>query len=180
VASRIEAQSKPLYTIGHGTAPIDEFVAQLQAAGITSLVDVRRFPGSRRNPQYNSDALAQSLLEAGIGYRHDPQLGGRRRPSLDSPNVALRNESFRAYADYMVTSEFHAALTLLLDEAAETPTVIMCSETVWWRCHRRLIADFAELLRERPVVHLISGAKRPHVVTEGVRRDRDDLLYDGG
>ena len=180
MASWIDSPSKRLYTIGHGTAPIEEFVAQLQAAGVSSLVDVRRFPGSRRNPQYNSDALAQSLLDAGIMYRNDPHLGGRRRPSPKSPNVALRNEQFRAYADYMATAEFHAALTQLLEEAAEVPTAIMCSETVWWRCHRRLIADFAELVREWPVMHLISGAQRPHVVTEGVRRDGADVLYDGG
>jgi uncharacterized protein (DUF488 family) len=178
VATGIAPDRQPLYTIGHGTAPIDAFVAQLRGAGITSLVDVRRFPGSRRNPQYGSEALAESLRSVGITYRHDPDLGGRRSVQPESPNRVLRNESFRAYADYMASSEFHAARSRLLDEAAKAPTAVMCSETVWWRCHRRLIADSAVLVADRPVIHLIAGAQRPHVLTEGARRRGDDVIYD--
>lgn len=178
MASGITQLDNPLFTIGHGTAPIDDFIAQLRAGDIASVVDVRRFPGSRRNPQYGSEALAASLEAAGIAYRHDPELGGRRKPDADSVNVALRNPSFRAYADYMTTPEFHAAFARLLDEATLRPTAIMCSETVWWRCHRRLIADAATLLADRSVVHLLAGARKPHVPTEGVRRRDHELVYD--
>lgn len=168
----------PLYTIGHGTAPIEDFIAQLRDAGVSSLVDVRRFPGSRRNPQYGSETLAHALREAGIAYRHDPDLGGRRRASADSPNVGLRHEAFRAYADYMATPPFHAAFATLLDEAAQQPTAIACSETVWWRCHRRLIADATVLLAHRPVLHLLGGARKPHIVTDSALVRGDDVVYE--
>jgi uncharacterized protein (DUF488 family) len=169
-----------LYTIGHGTSPIDDFIAYLQSAGIESLVDIRRFPGSRHNPQYGSEALAASLNGADIAYRNAIDLGGRRRAHVDSPNIALRNEAFRAYADYMMTSEFHDALRELLADAAKRPTAIMCSETVWWRCHRRLVSDAVILLAEHDVRHIVAGKVSPHRLTDGVRKAGDDLVYDEG
>jgi len=169
-----------LFTIGHGTAPIEEFISSLQAAGIEVLVDIRRYPGSRHNPQYGSEPLASALRDAGIEYVYAGDLGGRRRASPDSPNIALRNEAFRAYADYMQTPEFHAAFDTLMVNAADRPTAIMCSETVWWRCHRRLVSDAAVLLANRGVRHIISGKIAPHRLTEGVRRVGGDLLYDEG
>lgn len=166
-----------LYTIGHGTAPIDDFIASLQKFEIEALVDVRRYAGSRRNPQYNSDALEHSLADARIEYRNDVALGGRRKPSPDSTNVGLRNEAFRAYADYMETPEFRIAFDALLAQAQAETTVIMCSETVWWRCHRRLISDAVVLLAGGTVEHIVAGAARPHIPTEGVRREGDRLHY---
>jgi len=169
-----------LYTIGHGTAPIEDFIGWLQSFGIDALVDVRRFAGSRRNPQYNSGELAKSLSDAGIAYRNDVALGGRRKPSPDSRNIGLRNEAFRAYADYMETPEFHEAFEHLLEQARNEQIVIMCSETVWWRCHRRLVSDAAVLLADGEVEHIVAGIARPHIPTEGVRRDGNDLRYGTG
>ena len=166
-----------LYTIGHGTAPIEDFITWLKSFEIEELVDVRRFAGSRRNPQYNSDALAESLRDAGIAYRNDVALGGRRKPNANSRNTGLRNEAFRAYADYMETDEFHVAFARLLEEAETKRVAIMCSETVWWRCHRRLISDAAVLLAAGDVEHIVAGAARPHIPTEGVRREGDNLRY---
>lgn len=171
-----------LLTVGHGTASQDEFAALLPEAGVTALIDVRRLPGSHRFPHFRRAELAGWLPAAGVGYRWEPDLGGFRKPSADSPNVALRNPSFRAYADYMSTDQFHAALDRLLDEAADQMTVIMCSETLWWRCHRRLIADAATLLRGAEVLHLgHDGRLSPHEPTSGVRRGPgDNLRYDSG
>ena len=169
-----------LYTIGHGVAPIDQFITWLQASQIASLVDVRRFAGSRRNPQYNSSELRASLAQAGIAYRNAVELGGRRKPRADSENGGLRNEAFRGYADYMETGEFRSAFAELVGEADTAATVVMCSETLWWRCHRRLIADAVVLLGGRPVTHIVSGKLSPHVPTEGVRPIDDRLRYGTG
>ncbi|MEO9170682.1 MAG: DUF488 domain-containing protein [Candidatus Baltobacteraceae bacterium] len=156
-----------LYTIGHGTSPVDAFLESLRTFAIVSLVDVRRFPGSRHNPQYGSEALAGSLAASGIAYRNAVDLGGRRRANANSENTGLRNEAFRAYADYMETPEFASAFETLVNDAETERTVIMCSETVWWRCHRRLIADAAVLLKNRAVEHIVAGKGRPHILTEG-------------
>jgi len=121
-------------------------------------VDVRRFPGSRRHPQFNSADLATSLSESGIAYRHAPELGGRRTPRRDSRNTAWRHASFRGYADYMETPEFAAALQHLLDDTASRRTAIMCAEAVWWQCHRSLIAD-ALKVRGVEVLHILDGPK---------------------
>jgi uncharacterized protein (DUF488 family) len=143
----------PIYTIGHSTRTAEEFLGLLREHGIGLLVDVRRFPGSRRHPQFGRDALAASLEEAGIAYRHEEALGGRRAgdPSAGpSPNTAWRHAAFRAYADYTATPPFQAALRRLMRDGAERRTVIMCAEAVPWRCHRRLITD-ALLARGIPV-----------------------------
>jgi uncharacterized protein (DUF488 family) len=130
-----------LWTIGHSTLPVDEFLAHLRAHGVSQLVDVRRHAGSRRHPQFNPDALRASLESAGVRYVALPDLGGRRKVRPDSPNTAWRNASFRGYADYMATPEFAAALARVAELAAAAPTAVMCAESLWWRCHRSLIAD---------------------------------------
>jgi uncharacterized protein (DUF488 family) len=144
-------------------------------------VDVRRHPGSRRWPHFARAALEVDLPAGGIAYRWEQRLGGRRSTSAASVNVALRNASFRGYADYMATEPFVVALTGVLDQARESRTAVMCSESVWWRCHRRLVADAALLLHGSDVVHLMDdGRLTAHVTTEGVRRVGTQLRYDAG
>jgi uncharacterized protein (DUF488 family) len=170
-----------LVTVGHGTALAGELAALLTAARIERLVDVRTAPGSRRHPQFRKDAMAEWLVEAGVVYRWEPALGGWRRPDPASVNVALRHPAFRGYADYMRTAQFWAALDRVLEEAAAQPTAVMCSERLWWRCHRRLLADAAVLVRGAEVVHLDhEGRLSPHVLTDGVRREGALLVYDLG
>lgn len=143
-----------VFTIGHSTRSIEELLDLLRQNGVGLLVDVRRFPGSRRHPQFNSEALARSLDDAGIRYRHESDMGGRRTGRADSPNQGWRNTSFRAYADHLDTPEFRAALDRLTADAAANPA-IMCAEAVPWRCHRRLIAD-ALVASGVEVRHIIS------------------------
>jgi uncharacterized protein (DUF488 family) len=170
-----------LLTLGHGTASAEELTALLHGAGVVRLVDVRTAPGSRRHPQVRREAMAGWLAEAGVAYRWEPELGGFRRPSADSVNHALRHPAFRGYADHMRTPPFRAALDRLLAEAAAAPTSVLCSETLWWRCHRRLLADAAVLVRGAEVLHLDHrGRLEPHRPTEGVRRDGELLAYDLG
>jgi len=161
-------EPRTLYTIGHSTRTIEQFVGLLRAHGIELLVDVRRFPGSRRHPHFGSAALAASLAESGIAYAHAEALGGRRdsEAGAASPNTAWRNAAFRAYADYMATPAFRAALDGLIAEANERVTVIMCAEAVPWRCHRRLITD-ALLARGVPVADITGlGAATPARLSE--------------
>lgn len=132
---------KTLWTIGHSNRPLEQFLELLTQHGIEAIADVRRFPGSRRQPQYAQEALAASLSEQDIIYRWIPTLGGRRRPLPNSPNSAWRNLSFRGYADYMATPEFESGLAELRELAAVKRTAVLCAESVWWRCHRALIAD---------------------------------------
>ena len=150
-----------VFTIGHSTRSIDEFLALLREARIEAVVDVRRFPMSRRHPQFNAEALAASLRAAGIGYRHVPALGGRRGKRADgkeSPHTLWREESFRNYADYAETAAFRTALEDLSRLAREQRVAIMCAEAVWWRCHRRLIADHL-LAAGVPVEHILERGK---------------------
>src|SRR5690606_41779283 len=132
---------RPVYTVGHSTRSIEELVALLAEHGITVLVDVRRFPGSRRHPQFGRDSLERSLLTHGIRYVHAPDLGGRRAAQPNSPNTAWRNVGFRGYADYMQTPEFAATLARHEELAQQETEAILCDEAGQWRCHRRLIAD---------------------------------------
>ena len=170
-----------LLTLGHGTASAEELVALLEGAGVERLVDVRTAPGSRRHPHVRREAMAGWLGAAGVAYRWEPELGGFRKADPASVNPALRHPAFRGYADYMRTPPFWAALDRLLAEAAGAPTAAMCSETLWWRCHRRLLADAAVLVRGAEVLHLDHrGRLEPHRPTEGVRRDGDLLAYDLG
>jgi uncharacterized protein (DUF488 family) len=148
-----------LFTVGHSTREADAFVALLRHHGVDLLVDVRRYPGSRRHPHFNREALADHLAAAGIQYRHAPELGGRRdnAPNRDDgPNRGWRNASFRAYADYMATPPFRAALDRLIDESAGHAVVMMCAEAVPWRCHRNLISD-ALVARGVEVRHIVSA-----------------------
>jgi len=170
-----------LYTVGHGTLEPEAFTGLLRASTIDAIVDIRRFPGSRRYPHFAREAMEEWLPSAGLAYRWEESLGGRRRATPDSPNTALRNPSFRAYADYMETTAFRSALDRLLAEADERRTAVMCSESLWWRCHRRLVADAATLLHATSAVHLLhSGKAAPHVPTDGVRVDGESLVYDAG
>jgi uncharacterized protein (DUF488 family) len=169
-----------LFTLGHGTTEAQTLAGRLRAAGIERVVDVRRFPGSRRWPWFGAAEMARWLPEHGIAYVPAPELGGRREPRPDSPHVVLRERGFRGYADYMETAPFRVAFARLLSEAATATTAILCSETLWWRCHRRLIADATVLLGGVPVVHLVGEGQQPHRLTEGVRRVGEELRYDGG
>jgi len=147
-----------LWTIGHSTRTMDEFVQLLKANGICALADVRRFPGSRRLPHFNQEPFAAALADAGIEYAHFPELGGRRRARPDSPNTAWRNEAFRAYADHLMTDEFRAGLERLLEFARRKPTAIMCAEVLWWQCHRGLIADVLKA-KGHEVIHILAAHK---------------------
>lgn len=169
-----------LLTVGHGTLSAEAFTTLLQSAGVDHLVDVRTVPASRRHPHVARDQLSSWLPAAGVGYRWEPRLGGFRRPTPHSPNVALRHPSFRGYADYMASDDFHAALDEVV-AATEGTTALMCAETLWWRCHRRLIADGAELLCHRRVLHLgHDGRLADHRLTDGVRVQGTNLVYDAG
>jgi uncharacterized protein (DUF488 family) len=169
--------SATLYTIGHSTRELGEFMALLDEHRIERIVDVRRYPGSRRHPQFGSEALRRSLEEAGIAYRHALELGGRRRPAADSPNLYWRSDSFRAYADYMMTPEFRRALGVVLGEAELEHTAVMCAEAVPWRCHRNLISDSA--VGAGATVRHIVGLQPPHehTLNEGARVRADGGIW---
>ncbi|MBB2924851.1 DUF488 domain-containing protein [Cellulomonas cellasea] len=200
---------RPLLTFGHGIAGRDKILTVLLGADVGLLVDVRRFPGSRRNPHVARDELARWLPEAGIDYRWEPRLGGRRTvaaassadaaggrgaEAADGPHGPAgavddpgdpwwRVEAFRAYAAHTRTDEFRDGMAALLDDVARGPraTVVMCSETVWWRCHRRLVSDVAVLLHGVPVEHLgHDGRRTPHPPSEGARVTDAGLRYDAG
>ena len=159
-----------IWTIGHSTRTIDEFISLLKENEIKLLGDVRAWPGSKRYPQFNKEALAESLTAHGISYEHFPELGGKRKSKPDSRNTAWRNASFRGYADYMETEQFQKGIERLLDVAEETgPTAIMCAEAVWWRCHRSLIADYLKV-RGVEVLHILGANKlEPHPYTPAAR-----------
>ncbi|MGA8533744.1 MAG: DUF488 domain-containing protein [Candidatus Tumulicola sp.] len=176
------SQTAPhLLTLGHGTATVEELARIIRMASIESLVDVRSVPKSRRHPQFWREEMERWVPDcSGSAYRWEQLLGGFRKVHPDSPNVALRHPSFRAYADYMETDTFALALSELLEQAASSQLAIMCSETLWWRCHRRLISDAALLLHGVPVQHLMHDGKlRPHIPTAGVRTTAEGTLrYD--
>jgi uncharacterized protein (DUF488 family) len=166
-----------MWTIGHSTRPIGEFIGLLLTHGIQVLADVRITPYSRHNPQFHSDALAKSLADAGIQYRHMPALGGRRKTRPDSVNVGWRNESFRGYADYMQTREFGDALEKLIATGRQLPVAIMCAEAVPWRCHRSLISD-ALVGRGWTVRHILPASSlQTHALTSFAKLDEGRLTY---
>ena len=170
-----------LRTVGHGTLAAEAFALLLDGAEVGRVVDVRSFPGSRHNPQFGREAMERWVPEAGFDYSWMRELGGRRRPSAGSKHVALRNDAFRAYADYMETETFVTGVDELLARATEELLAVMCSESVWWRCHRRLIADYLVLVRGVDVSHLMhNGRLSPHAPTAGVRVDGEALVYDVG
>ena len=171
------ADMQTLWTIGHSTRAWDVFVAMLGDAGIGTLVDVRRFAGSRRHPQFSGDVMGAALAEAGIRYVPMPALGGRRTPVADSRNTLWRNASFRAYADYMETASYRAAHEALASLATASPTAVMCAEAVWWQCHRGLISDDFKASGWR-VVHLMApGRTEDHPWTGAARIVEGRLQY---
>jgi uncharacterized protein (DUF488 family) len=177
----VESRVVSLLTLGHGTATQDELAALIRQAEIQSVVDVRTVPKSRRHPHVWREAMeAWVPALSGSSYVWEPALGGFRKGGRNSSNVALRHPSFRAYADYMETAAFAGALDALLAQASRKRVAIMCSETLWWRCHRRLISDAAVLLHDAGVQHLMhDGSRRPHMPTPGVRvTDAGTLRYD--
>jgi uncharacterized protein (DUF488 family) len=169
-----------IWTIGHSTRTIEEFIDALQANGIKLLADVRLLPGSKRYPQFNKEELAKSLKEHGTGYQHFPELGGRRKAKKDSFNSAWRNQSFRGYADHMETAEFASGIARLQEMADRRgPAAIMCAEAVWWKCHRSLIADYLKA-HGVEVIHIIDGRKTEmHPFTSAARIVNGNLEYAG-
>lgn len=166
-----------LYTVGHSTRTTDELIALLAESAVRSLVDVRRFPASRRLPHFNKPELSAALAKAGIGYEHMEALGGRRAARPDSRNTAWRNEGFRGYADYMETAAFRAAADRLASRATATPTAVMCAEAWWVRCHRSLIADFFKAAGWE-VLHIVApGRVEPHPFTSVARVVDGSLTY---
>ena len=167
-----------MFTVGHGRLDRDGLGSLLVSAGVERLVDVRRYPGSRTNPDVKREALAEWLPELGIGYRWVERLGGRRRVDGDSPDSWWQVEQFRAYAAHTRTAEFGSAVGELLGEAAERQVAVMCSESLWWRCHRRLVADVVVLRYDVPVVHLMhDGRLREHQPAAGARLGSDGCVY---
>jgi uncharacterized protein (DUF488 family) len=168
-----------VFTVGHSTRSIDDLIAILDEAGIRRVVDVRAIPASRRHPQFNRASLAVTLPDAGIDYVHMPALGGRRGRSAHGPsrNDLWQIEAFRNYADYAETAEFRAALDALEASARERPTAFMCAEAVWWRCHRRLIADYM-LERGWTVTHLLAQGQRQNgTLTPGAAPQPDGSIW---
>ncbi|HEY9402073.1 MAG TPA: DUF488 domain-containing protein [Pyrinomonadaceae bacterium] len=166
-----------IWTAGHSTRGFDEFMTMLSAYGIEAVADVRRFPASRKYPHFSQEYLSASLSSAGVEYLHIPELGGRRRPRPDSHNTVWRNESFRGYADHMETDGFRSGIESLLETARRKSTAIMCSEAVWWRCHRALIADFLKV-RGVTVEHILSREKSAeHPYTSAARATGGRLTY---
>jgi uncharacterized protein (DUF488 family) len=171
-----------LVTFGHGTAPAERIAELLRSARVTGIIDVRTAPGSRRNPHVARSELERWLPDCGITYRWDKRLGGFRRPSPDSPDVVWRDDGFRGYAGHMRTGPFLAAIDQVVAEAGQRRVAVMCSESVWWRCHRRLLADFVSVARGMPVRHLMhDGRLQEHRPSPGLRlRDDGLLVYDAG
>jgi uncharacterized protein (DUF488 family) len=171
-----------LLTYGHGTESSQRTAATLAGAAVASLVDIRTAPGSRRDPQFARAAMEQWLPAAGIAYRWEKRLGGFRRPGPDSPDAAWREDMFRGYAGHMRSADFPDAIDGVLTEAARRQVAVMCSESVWWRCHRRLVADFVSLARGVEVRHLMhDGRVEEHRLSPGARLRADGLLvYDAG
>jgi uncharacterized protein (DUF488 family) len=169
-----------IFTIGHSTHSLDQFLALLAQHQVEALVDIRRFPGSRKHPQFNRDSLAAALQKAGVEYHWLEDLGGRRSKQRgESPNLGLKNEGFRNYADYMLTREFAEAVKKLLELARLKRTALMCAEGLFWRCHRRLVSD-SLLANGVTVQHIMpTGDLRPHTLTPGAAVDTRRVSYPG-
>lgn len=170
-------QDGTVFTIGHSTLPIEQFIAILNSYGIRHLVDIRTVPRSRHNPQFNGTALDESLKVAGVEYSARPALGGLRHARKDSANAGWRNKSFRGYADYMQTQAFQDALQALIHTSRQERTAIMCAEAVPWRCHRSLVADALNVYGV-PVVEILSdNSYRPHKLTPFARVEGTQITY---
>ncbi len=166
-----------LWTIGHSNVAIDVFLNRLRAHDIALIADVRRFPTSRRHPHFGKTALAAKLGEAGIGYLHLAELGGRRHSRPDSHNTAWRNDAFRGYADYMETPAFRAGIDFLLASARTRATAVLCAELLWWQCHRALIADHLKS-DGHEVLHITAKGVEPHPYTSAARVVNGRLTYE--
>lgn len=176
-AADASATDFPILTIGHSTRTIDDFIALLTAHGVGRLLDVRTVPRSRHNPQFNTDALPDSLAQAGIAYEHVKGLGGFRHARADSPNSGWRNLSFRGYADYMQTAAFADELDALIERAGRERVALMCAEAVPWRCHRSLIAD-ALLVRGVPCAEIVGPTRlQAHRLTSFAQVEGKALSY---
>ena len=172
-------QRLTIFTVGHSTHPIDQFIRLLQSHGVEQVIDIRTIPKSRHNPQFNSEALAAALRAANIRYVHLADLGGLRRARRDSINLGWRNASFRGYADYMQTPEFETGLERAVRLATDRPSTLMCAEAVPWRCHRSLVAD-ALLVRGIRVAHITSHAEpKEHTLTPFARVRGMQITYPG-
>jgi uncharacterized protein (DUF488 family) len=172
-------ESLEVFTVGHSTRGGEEFREILKAHGVQVLIDVRTFPGSRRYPQFNRAELSESLAQAGIEYKHEPRLGGRRAPRPDSHNTAWRNPQFRGYADLMETETFRKGVEDLLEVAGERRVAVMCAEAVWWRCHRGLLADYLKA-KGHTVIHILDEKKtEEHPYTPAARIVDNKLSYRG-
>jgi uncharacterized protein (DUF488 family) len=168
-----------VYTVGHSTRSIEEFVDLLRAHGVERVIDVRSIPRSRHNPQFSRETLSRSLHNRRMRYRHLKVLGGLRHARKDSPNMGWRNASFRGFADYMQTPEFEVALAKLMALARERPSAIMCAEAVPWRCHRSLIAD-ALTVRGVAVRHITSPTRaEPHALRDMAKVEETRITYPG-
>jgi uncharacterized protein (DUF488 family) len=171
-------RSPTIWTVGHGTRPLAELVAILRSASIRRLVDVRTAPGSRKHPQFGKEALSEGLADAGIEYVWRKDLGGWRKPRPDSRHSALRSPSFRGYADHMESQEFQNAAGWLIETGRDVPTAVMCAESLWWRCHRRMLAD-ALSARGCAVIHLTGpGRSEPHRLHPVARLEGTTVIYD--
>ncbi len=168
--------NQTVWTVGHSNVAVEVLLDALRSAEIRQLVDVRQYPQSRRNPQFNRAALDATLHDTGIEYWHMPSLGGRRTPLEDSLNLGLRDAGFRGFADYMGTPEFEAALQDVLDLAKSGRTAIMCAESLPWRCHRSLISD-ALVARGVQVLHIVGGKEREHALTATARVEGASVTY---
>jgi uncharacterized protein (DUF488 family) len=169
---------KTIWTIGHSTHSFEEFVAMLHSFSIELIADIRSFPGSRRFPQFNKEALEISLPQNKIGYVHLKNLGGRRKANPDSKNTGWRNISFRGYADYMETGLFKEGINELVKSALERRTAYMCSEALWWRCHRSMISDYLKL-EDWKVMHIMGiGKAEEHSYTAPARIVHGELNYE--
>lgn len=171
--------NRTVYTIGHSTRDINTFIELLLHYSIEAIADVRAHPGSRKFPHFNSEYLKDKLLKESISYYHLPLLGGRRTPLANSRNISWRNKSFRGYADYMETEGFKAGIKRLEEIAKEKPTAIMCSEAVWWRCHRSLIADYLKSIGWT-VIHILDiNSSQEHPYTSAAKIINNKLDYSG-
>jgi uncharacterized protein (DUF488 family) len=174
---RIHSPPQIVLTVGHSNRPLEEFLRLLRTHEVTLVVDVRKMAGSRRNPQFGRDTLAEVLRQAGIGYVHMPGLGGMRRRRPDSPNTGWENASFQGYADYMLTPEFQRSLQELLERVGGERAALMCAEAVPWRCHRSLIAD-ALVVNGVSVEHILSASRnQPHILRPWARVQGTRITY---
>ncbi|HCN84695.1 MAG TPA: Fe-S cluster assembly protein HesB [Sphingobacteriaceae bacterium] len=173
----MEEENKKIWTIGHSTRPLEEFLSMLHSFNIEMVADIRSFPGSRKFPQYNKEALSVSLPQNNIQYVHLKSLGGRRKVKPDSKNTAWRNAAFRGYADYMETNSFKEGITELEKIALKQRTAYMCSEAVWWRCHRSMVSDYLKL-NGWNVMHIMGIRKEEiHPYTSPARIVNGKLSY---